>query len=196
MTYRPHGLGDPTLPLAVPSAVWFFFPTGFAGYRSSDRTSPLFEFRLPLEHYPTIPSQLAAAGRLLSWAFVPFSTSGIEGLLAAGMPARYVPPSGFGHPLDGFLPSDPCRSCFIPAALMGFTLRRFLLLEGIRGVTTRKDPHAVSPSDVPAAEAPDRPDRLRLLGFVPSRSPLQSRGCLAHLAAGASHGFDSSRAIQ
>jgi hypothetical protein len=23
--------------------------------------------------------------------------------------ARYVPPSGFGYPLDGFLPSNPCR---------------------------------------------------------------------------------------
>jgi len=196
LTYRPHGLGDPTLPLAFSSAVWFFFPTGFAGYRLSDRTSPLLEFRLPLEHYPTIPSQLAAAGRLLSWALVPFSTSRIEGPLAAGVPARYVPPSGFGYPHGGFLPSNPCRSCFIPAALMGFTLRRFLLPEGIRGVTTRKHPHAVPPSVIPATEAPGRPDRLRLLGFFPSRSPLQSRGCLAHLAAGASHGFDSSRAIQ
>jgi hypothetical protein len=194
--YRPHGLGDPTLPLAVSSAVWSSRSPGFAGYLSSDRTSPLFEFRLPLEHYPTTPSQLAATGRLLSWALVPFSTSRIEGPPNAGMPTRYVPPSGFGYPLDGFLPSVPCRSFFIPAALMGFTLRRFLLPEGIRGVTTRKHPHAVPPSDVPATEAPGRPDRLRLLGFVPSRSPWQSRGCLARLAAGASHGVDSSRAIQ
>ena len=173
-----------------------FLSNGFCRLLLSDRTSPLFEFRLPLEHYPTIPSQLAAAGRLLSWAFVPFSTSRIEGPLAAGVPARFVPPSGFGYPLGGFLPSNPCRSCFIPAALMGFTLRRFLLPEGIRGVTTRKHPPAVLPSVIPATEAPGRPDRLRLLGFVPSRSPLQSRGCLAHLAAGASHGFDSFRAIQ
>lgn len=34
--------------------------------------------------------------------------------------ARYVPPSGFGYPLDGLLPPSPCRPCFMPAALMGF----------------------------------------------------------------------------
>jgi hypothetical protein len=48
------------------------------------------------------------------------------------LPARYVPPSGFGHPLDGLLPSDPCRVCFTPAALLGFTLRSFPLSRGIR----------------------------------------------------------------
>jgi hypothetical protein len=44
-------------------------------------------------------------------------------------PARYVPPSGFGYPLDGFLPSNPCRFCFTPAALMGYTLRSVHLSE-------------------------------------------------------------------
>jgi hypothetical protein len=37
-------------------------------------TVPLFEFSLRLELYPTEPSHPAAAGRLLSWAFAPFST--------------------------------------------------------------------------------------------------------------------------
>ncbi len=36
------------------------------------------------------------------------------------LPARYGPPSGFGYPLDGFRPSIPRRSCFVPAALLGF----------------------------------------------------------------------------
>jgi hypothetical protein len=71
--YRPHGLGDPTLPLAVSSAVWS------SRHRLrrplfSDQTSPLFEFRLPLESCPAHPSQPAAARRLLSWAFAPYST--------------------------------------------------------------------------------------------------------------------------
>jgi hypothetical protein len=39
------------------------------------------------------------------------------------LPAHYVPPSGFGYPLDGLLPSVPGRFCFTPAALLGFTLR-------------------------------------------------------------------------
>jgi hypothetical protein len=48
------------------------------------------------------------------------------------LPARYVPPSGFAYPLDGLLPPSPCRSCFIPTALMGFTLRSFHLSQGFR----------------------------------------------------------------
>jgi len=125
----PMWLSDPTLPLAVSSAArssrkkrrWS---------RLSVQSNPLFEFRLPIESYPVKPSQSAAADRLLSWAFVPYSTSGIKDPLAAGSPARYVPPSGFGYPPDGLRPSIPCRFCFTPAALMGFTLRSFLLSKG------------------------------------------------------------------
>jgi hypothetical protein len=124
LKYRPYWLSGPTLPLAVSSAVWFS-SHGFRWSLFSVQSSPLFEFRLPLEYYPAKPSQPAAADQLLSWALVPYSTSGIEGPPDAGSPARYVPPSGFGYPLDGLLPSVPCRFCFTPAALLGFTLRRF-----------------------------------------------------------------------
>jgi hypothetical protein len=48
------------------------------------------------------------------------------------LPARFVPPSGFGYPLDGFLPSIPCRFSFTPTALLGFALRSFLLPNGFR----------------------------------------------------------------
>jgi hypothetical protein len=62
--------------------------------------------------------------RLLSWAFCPFSTCGIGGPLSAGRrPARFGPPAGFGYPPDGLLPPRPRRPCFMPAALLGFTLR-------------------------------------------------------------------------
>jgi hypothetical protein len=56
------------------------------------------------------------------------------------LPARSVPPSGFGYPLDGFLPASPCRFCFAPAALMGFTLRSVLLPEGIRLISGAEEP--------------------------------------------------------
>jgi len=56
------------------------------------------------------------------------------------LPARYVPPSGFDHPLDGFLPSIPRRLFFTPAALLGFALRSFLLSEGRRCVTASATP--------------------------------------------------------
>jgi hypothetical protein len=46
--------------------------------------------------------------------------------------AHFVPPSGFEYPLGGFLPSNPSRPCFMPTALMGFTLRSVPPLEGTR----------------------------------------------------------------
>jgi hypothetical protein len=39
---------------------------------------------------------------------------------SAGMPARLVPPSGFGYPPDGLHPSLLGRAYLIPAALVGF----------------------------------------------------------------------------
>ena len=90
------------------------------------------------------------------------------------MPARYVPPSGFGHPLDGFLPSIPCRFFFTPAALMGFTLRSVPLSKGIRAITARMNPHTVSPVGAPAAVAVGRPSRPRFLGLDPFESPLRA----------------------
>jgi hypothetical protein len=64
--------------------------------------------------------------------------------LSRALPARYVPSSGFGHPLDGFLPSIPRRLFFTPAALLGFTLRSFLLPEGRLCVSARARPPTVS----------------------------------------------------
>jgi len=63
-------------------------------------------------------------------------------------PTRYVPPSGFGCPLDGFLPRIPCRFCFTPAALLGFTLRRYPLPRGFRDLSARKNPPTVNPAFV------------------------------------------------
>jgi hypothetical protein len=105
-----------------------------SGHRSVSRSSPLFEFCLPIESYPAKPSLSAEADQLLSWALFPYSTSRIGGPHDAGLPTCSVPSSGFGYPLDGFLPTIPCRFSFAPAALLGFTLRSFLLPKGIRGL--------------------------------------------------------------
>jgi hypothetical protein len=142
-------------------------------YCLASRSNPLFEFSLPLEYYPAKPSLLAVTNQLLSWAFVPFSTPRIGGPPDAGLPARYVPPSGFGYPLDGFLPSIPCRFCFTPAALMGFTLRSFLLPEGIRGIAPGRTHLPFNLAVFPPIRSPGRPDRHRFLGFGPSRSAWQ-----------------------
>jgi hypothetical protein len=95
--------------------------------------SPLFEFRLRLEPSPAGPSPSAAAGQAPLLGFR--SLQHIKGLkvhFPRALPARYVPPSGFGYPLDGFLPSNPCRFCFTPTALMGFTLRSLPLSKSSR----------------------------------------------------------------
>jgi len=106
------------------------------------------------------------------------------------LPSRYVPSSGFGYPLDGFLPAVPCRFCFAPAALLGFTLRSFLLPEGIRPVSEPKNPHTVSLSVYPRRST-GRLDRPQFLGFAPSGSPWQPNVLLARRPLDAPLGFAS-----
>jgi hypothetical protein len=51
----------------------------------------------------------------------PSARAGREDPLVAGIAmTRYGPPSGFGYPRDGLLPSRPGRACLIPTALVGF----------------------------------------------------------------------------
>jgi len=108
---------------------------------------------------------------------------------------RYVPPSGFGYPLDGLLPRIPRRFCFAPAALMGFTLRRFPLSANLDSVSAASDPPAVGPPVYSAAKAANRSDECRLLGSF-------CRECLATVQlfrltiAGTSLGFSPSRACR
>jgi hypothetical protein len=89
------------------------------------------------------------------------------------LPSRYVPSSGFGYPLDGFLPSIPCRFCFAPAAPLGFTLRSFLLPEGIQVITPGRTHLPFHLAVFPPMESPGRPDRYRFLGFDPPESAWQ-----------------------
>jgi hypothetical protein len=108
-------------------------------------------------------------------------------------PARYGPPSGFGYPLGGLLPRIPCRFSFTPAALMGFTLRRFPLSRSLTGLSTGRNPHTVFPGSISAA-------RRRQTGLTGRGSWVRtSRECLATTrsfnpaTAGASHGVRPSR---
>jgi hypothetical protein len=125
---------------------------------------PSLEFRLRLESHQTQPSRPAAAGQHLPWAFAPYSTPRTEDPLIAGSPARYGPPSGFGYPLDGLRPSIPCRFCFTPAALLGFTLRSFLLAEGIRSITRRMAHISFCPPLFSSREAMSRSRQAAISG--------------------------------
>ena len=105
------------------------------------------------------------------------------------LPARCVPPAGFGYPLGGLRPPSPCRLYFVPAALLGFTLRSFLLPKGTRASSARMNPRAVFPAGYPAAEAVGRPSGPRLLGFDPFESPWQPDTWLARQLLAAPLGF-------
>jgi hypothetical protein len=161
----------------VPLCRWPFprlcgFPsTGFAGHSSVPGRilSSNFASRSSLaQQYLACRPQSAGSSHGL---LVPTAHQGSKVHLPRVQPARYVPPSGFGYPLDGLLPSVPCRSCFIPAALMGFTLRSVPLSKGIRRISAWMIPRTVSPVGAPAAEAKGRPSRPRFLGFYPPESP-------------------------
>jgi hypothetical protein len=171
LKYGPYRLGHSALPLALSSAVRLSLQRGSAGDCSV--SSRVLSWGLAsgssfAQQY--LVSRPQSADPSLGLLF-PSAHQGSKVHFSRAQPARYVPPSGFGHPLDGFLPSVPCRFFFTPAALLGFTLRSFLLSKGIRGVTTRMSPPAVSPIGIPAAVAVGRPNRPRLLGFNPSESP-------------------------
>jgi hypothetical protein len=106
-----------------------------------------------------------------------------------GVPARYDPPPGFGYPLDGFRPSGPCRFCFTPAALLGFTLRSLLLPEGFRRVPAAKDPHAVSPAVLRSARGGRPARQASASGLRPFRKSLAFARGFRPRDAGCSLGF-------
>jgi hypothetical protein len=112
------------------------------------------------------------------------------------LPARYVPPAGFGYPLDGLLHPSPCRACFVPAALLGFALRSLLLLKGIRAFPRGRAHVPFLPAVSPAAEAEGRPTGPRFLGFNPFRSPVATGHVISAPTAGCSLGLRPSRVFR
>jgi hypothetical protein len=114
--------------------------------------------------------------------------------LSRALPARYVPPSGFGYPLDGFLPSSPCRLCFAPAALLGFPLRSVPLSKGIR---TSPPGCTHLPFHRPFFPPRGRPARSAAVpGLRPSRESLAEPHVISARPAGCSPGVPPSRACR
>ena len=120
------------MPLAVASAVRFSLvgprrPTIKPTSRILSSSSPPFGVS-PSELQPACRSEPAPLLDFVSLQHIKVRKSTSRGISRP----RYVPPSGFGDPLDGLLLPSPCRPCFVPTALMGFTLRSFPLSKGIR----------------------------------------------------------------
>jgi hypothetical protein len=108
--------------------------------------------------------------------------------LPRALPARYVPPPGFGYPLGGLLPSMPRRSCFIPTALVRFALRSIPLCQGIDGVSTATHPPTVC-RNANSRWHTGRHAAVRFLGFAPCQSPWLHDMCLARRKLEAPMGF-------
>ncbi len=111
---------------------------------------------------------------------------------------RYVPPSGFGYPLGGFLPPRPCQPFFMPAALLGFALRSFPLPKGIRRFPGSDEPayrfsRAVFPFH---RSGMGRPTRAAVSRLSPFRKSLVIRRRLNRQPLAAPLGFLPPGAIQ
>jgi hypothetical protein len=148
----------PALPLAVSSAVRFSFaglPRPNLIARRALSSGFAFLQSLAQRHLVRRP-QPANSSHGLS---VPTALEDSAIHLTRAVPARYVPSSGFGYPLDGFLPPDPCRFSLAPAALLGFTLRSLPLSQGAQRVSAWADPRAVFPVVSPAPPKRTRPAR-------------------------------------
>jgi len=101
--------------------------------------------------------------------------------------------AGFDYPLDALLPSTPCRFYFTPAALMGFTLRSFLLAKGIWRFPAGR-------THIPLAAAQECPKAFvyelatSVSGLCSFRESLAIKPVFSGSTTGCSLGFFSSRA--
>jgi hypothetical protein len=106
-----------------------------------------------------------------------------------GSTSRYVPPSGFGYPLDGLLLPSPCRPYFVPAALMGFTLRSVPLSKGTRTFPPGSTHLPFLPPVPPSPKRQPVPAGRGSWASTLPRVPCESDVCLGRQLAGYSHGF-------
>jgi hypothetical protein len=170
----------------------WFSSDGRRWSRLNSQSTPLFGFTflqsISQRHLADRPQPVSPSHGLL----LPSAHEEPKVHWSRALPARFVPPSGFGYPLDGFLPSIPRRFSFTPAALLGFTLRSFLPPRGRRTFPYRRDPRTVPPAGGTTCQAEGRPRRPRFLGFTSRKSLATERG-FSTSTAGGSPGFDPSR---
>jgi hypothetical protein len=156
--------------------------------------NPLLEFSLRLEHHPTRTSPLRRhrsdrpPNRLLSWAFLPYSTSGIEGPPHAGFACPLRSALRVWLPSRRFPPFEPAPALFRAGSAPGIPPSKRSPLERYPDVSARMDPPTVSPTVAPATRT-SRPGRPRFLGFDPPVSPWQDPALLAHDLLDAPLGF-------
>jgi hypothetical protein len=122
---RVSGFRDPALPLALASAVRSSIVRS-GRLQLSERHQTLVGLRPP---YGVLPSNFQPVRRsrqatLMDFRSLQHMQDSAIAFLCREIPILPThPPSGFGCPLDGFIPPKPGRFYFTPAALLGFALR-------------------------------------------------------------------------
>jgi hypothetical protein len=129
---------DPVLPLAVSSTSRSSSSGGCSQVNDRHRLSSSFALLQSVLRHDLVRRR-SRRTPLMGFCSLQHTTDS-EVHYSRALPARCVPPSGFGYPLGGLLPPSPCRLCFTPAALLGFTLRSFLLAKGIHHVSAAEGP--------------------------------------------------------
>jgi len=108
------------------------------GEQVNDPLRPLFDFRAPLKTRSDKPGRRPQPATPLMGSRS-LQHSRIRRSTHTGVPPpANGPPSGFDYPLGGFRPPNPCRPCFVSAALMGFALRSLPLSRGIPAFPPRR----------------------------------------------------------
>jgi hypothetical protein len=98
---------------------------------------------------------------------------------------RYGPPSGFGYPLDGFLPLPPRRACFVPTALMGLVpSERSPLTRWRARFRTRRTRMPLTRRDLPLACQRTGAPSTDFQDLALARVPGRPRGISPRLAGG------------
>lgn len=92
------------------------------------------------------------------------------------LPARFDPSAGFGHPLDGLLPAQPCQPCFRLAALLGLALQRLLTL-AVERHSCRSEPTGWFQTRPLIRASTSTRQVPPSLGFAPQECPSSDGGC-------------------
>jgi hypothetical protein len=163
-------VADPTVLLAISSALWF---SAFGGGLAAPKVgSPEF---LPVGLSSRVLGLMILAGRrsqpaplvdfLLPTAQIRFKGPPFR----QGSTPAFVPPSGFGYPLDGLLPLNPSEPYFRPPRPWDSPLRSFTFPQGT-ALSPSQCTHLLFPLHLMRQpESTARWCKPQLLGFDPRR---------------------------
>jgi hypothetical protein len=174
-------VGDPTLLLAFPSALWFSASGGDPKRRSISSPTLTSSTSLQSSRGSNLAACFQHPAPLLDFGSLQH-IAGHEGPhdRQASISA-FVPPSGFGYPLDVLLPSGPGEPCFVLTALVGFASSKHRPPVRSCRVSATLHPLAVSPTSDTPTRGGNTATQAAAPGFRPSQTALIPRHASARL---------------